>query len=556
MSMKSKMMWRGSASSGMTLTELLVAMVILLVGVYTIVQGFPALFRNIEGERVRTEMARVAERTVERLKTNPEKVPEAITGHDPTSSAVINPYSRPDAAASVQAGNSHDDMRWILGEMIKAPAADVGDSVAAYSFSLGPAASDLVEWPVGSGTFVWAMQGAVREVTGLERLARAPAGAIPEGTFYIGQAGTLMVPSQYDAALVDYAWVDRAGYVHYVWDEYVGAGTPVRATLVFPGPPEFANVLPGSCRARGVIEHYPVLVGSAAAVAPGTFILEQNFGATLLLHQSDFGRVLQIDYALKSEDDTNGSPRRVPLVMEEVAAPTVEPYEVVLSFRGVDDENALYTMDMSETALPANVFVLIVDTQSGATWTENNTFVTLDMLKGTVKLDWDDASAPMTAAQARGRELRIYYRTLDRHNVEVMKAPRFFIEDVVAATYYATGQGDAVDYREFSVTMQAVTPPAPALPGTYATLTFPESMAGMAVSVDYLHGVAPPYARVSNEFHVVDATSFTVVLTQPDVQAIVAVQGLTLKARGWWETQRGRLESLDIDTFLTPQSLL
>ena len=117
----------------------------------------------------------------------------------------------------------------IVATLIEAPAADVGQSVAAYPFALGPAAS--MELPVGSGTFV--MQGAVREVVGLERLTHAPTGGVPAGTFYIGPAGTLMVPAQYDAALVDYAWVDRTGYAHYVWDEYVGAGASVRASLPF-----------------------------------------------------------------------------------------------------------------------------------------------------------------------------------------------------------------------------------------------------------------------------------------------------------------------------------
>ncbi len=162
----------------------------------------------------------------------------------------------------------------------------------------------------------------------------------------------------------------------------------------------------------------------------------------------------------------------------------------------------------------------------------------------------------MTADQARGHELCIYYRTLDGYNVQVMRAPRFFVEDLVAANYHAAGQTDAVDYREFSASSASVGAP----PAMITTLTLPASMAGMAVSVDYLYdtGVAPPapYARVCNEVHVVDATTFTVVLNQPDVQAIVAVQGLTLKVRGWWETQSGRVEKLDVDTFLTPESLL
>jgi len=197
--------------------------------------------------------------------------------------------------------------------------------------------------------------------------------------------------------------------------------------------------------------------------------------------------------------------------------------------------------------------VLVVDTQTGATWTEE------DVPDGTLTFDWDDPSSPLNAAQVTGHDLRIYYRTLDRNNIELMKAPRFFVEDLVAATYYADSSGDAVDYREYSATVTTVTPPPPDPAVDYTTLTFPASMAGRAVSVDYVCGTPGSARRICNEFHVVDATALThhgVVLSEPDVQTIVAVQGLSLTARGWWENQRGQIRKLDIDTFLTPKSLL
>ncbi len=537
--------WRVKSSSGMTLTELLVAMMILMIGIYAVVRGFPPLFRNIEVERVRTEMARLCENTIERLKTSPEMVPEAIAGHDPITLAVVNPYTERDDALSVQTGNPHDDIRWILGMTIAAPAADVGQSVAVYPLALGPAASDQLP------TSEWVMQGAARELVSLERLNQAPAGAPPAGTFYVDTDGVLDIPSAYTAGMVDYCWAEADGTAHYVWDEYVFAGGTVRAASVAT----FANVVPSTCAARGATEYYPILCGTAAdVVATNSIVLEQTYGALLLLPRSMAGATLQIDYALKAEDDTNGDPRRTPMVMEEVPAPTVEPYQVDLKFRNLDDENPLYTTDVTGAALANDVYVLIVDTQNGRQWTNNDAFVTLDMVNGTLALDWTHVPSPMTADQARGHELRIYYRTLDGHNVQVMRAPRFFVEDLVAANYHAAGQTDAVDYREFSASSASVAA------GTITTLTLPASMAGMAVSVDYLYDtdilVDAPYARVCNEVHVVDATTFTVVLNQPDVEAIVAVQGLTLKVRGWWETQSGRVEKLDVDTFLTPESLL
>ena len=241
----------------MTLTELLVAMMILLVGIYAIVRGFPPLFRNIEGERVRTEMARLAERTLERLKSEPEKLPEAITGHDPLSPHhVINPYSEPDETATVQPANSRDDIRWVLAETTRVPAPDVGHSVVAYPLNLGPAASHRIS----TSPDVWALQGAARLLTALQRLDEVPMGAVPDGMFYLGPDGTLQLPSGYTAAMVDYCWVQRDGTPHYVWDEYVSAGTRVRAAALDSGSSaatDFVNVIPSSAEARGVVEYSP-----------------------------------------------------------------------------------------------------------------------------------------------------------------------------------------------------------------------------------------------------------------------------------------------------------
>jgi len=78
--------------SGMTLVEVLVAMVILLVGIWAVASGFPKLFGVLAGEEKRTEMSRLAEGTVERLKTDPYALPLAISG---------GPTIHPDSVPSV-----------------------------------------------------------------------------------------------------------------------------------------------------------------------------------------------------------------------------------------------------------------------------------------------------------------------------------------------------------------------------------------------------------------------------------------------------------------------
>ena len=92
------------ARSGLTMVELLVAMVILLVGIYAVAKGFPSLFTNIDEERQRSEMGRLCEETIERIKDHPSVLPEAVVGHDPATGGLIHPDAEPDdtvlAAAS------------------------------------------------------------------------------------------------------------------------------------------------------------------------------------------------------------------------------------------------------------------------------------------------------------------------------------------------------------------------------------------------------------------------------------------------------------------------
>ncbi len=135
--------------------------------------------------------------------------------------------------------------------------------------------------------------------------------------------------------------------------------------------------------------------------------------------------------------------------------------------------------------------------------------------------------------------------------MQVQKAPRYFIEERLAGQYPGA-EAEGVDYRTYTASTDSGD-------GLYTVLTFPESAAGQAVSVDYLYGASAPYQRVSGELHVVGfdegLAAWTIVLTEPAVQAIVGVQGVSLKVRGWWHTQRGRVETLDLDTFLTPKKL-
>lgn len=553
--MSSRKRWM-RARSGFTLAELLVAMVILLVGIYAVAKGFPSLFVNIDAERQRSEMARLCQATIERLKDHPSRLPEAVAGHlpanDPAAPGLIPPDLEPDETATVAPGNSRDDLFEVMGEVFRVPGVDPSATAAVYPFNLGPADGDPALAPLA------------RELVALERLTKEdfedlPGGVIPVGSpwFYLDSAGQLFLPADLDAALVDYCWVDADSGVHYAQGEYVAAGGSVRAAGIVdegPGLPAFDGVVQESCKATGTTEYiialgdqgHPALTGPAEPDPP-VCVLERTYGATLLFHPTAAGKVVQVDYWLRTEPDGNSDPRRALMVMEEVPAPTTEPYQVDLKFAGIDDETPLYETDLEGNDI-TDVYLLVVDLQNGTCYTDADSEVSLDMINGKVTFTWPDPPGP---AAMRGHELRIYYRTLDGHFVQVQKAPRYFIEERLAGQYTGA-EATGVDYRTYSTL-------ADSGDAAYTVLTFPESVAGQAVAVDYLYGASAPYQRATGELHVVGfdegLAAWTIVLTQPDVQAIVGVQGVSLKVRGWWHTQGGRVETLDLDTFLRPRKL-
>jgi prepilin-type N-terminal cleavage/methylation domain-containing protein len=67
---------------GFTLVELLVALVVLLIGIYAMMRIFPRGFSAIEVSRQRTTAAQIAEAELERWRLHPESLPDAIVATD------------------------------------------------------------------------------------------------------------------------------------------------------------------------------------------------------------------------------------------------------------------------------------------------------------------------------------------------------------------------------------------------------------------------------------------------------------------------------------------
>ncbi|MFO8081393.1 MAG: prepilin-type N-terminal cleavage/methylation domain-containing protein [Armatimonadota bacterium] len=559
---------------GLTLVELLVAMSIMLVGIYAVASGFPALFGTLEGDRIRSEMAGRVEARMERLKTNPMQVPDAVAGYDPGDGSVFSPTVQPDESETPVPANPRDDLTWVFGEKFQVPLT-TGD-YAVYPLSTGLADADT----------------ALLEVNRLHALERVDAG-LPMDTvddFRITAEGLVDAPDDFDRVRVDYVWVDVNGIPHGVTGEVVDNGATVAAAEM--ATPEFANVLPELSEATGLVS-YTVMVGQHDDVnwltSPRTAVLESNFGATLMVPAADAGELMEFSYILKTDaeyfENEAGDPetwhRRAPIMMEEIIAPNEGPFTVELAFRGIDDENALFTesltgdplTDMDGVEIADPVYVLVVDMDNGYTWTGAEEWISLDFIEGRLTLDWSHTEAPYTAAQARGLDLRVYYRTIGGHTIVVEKAPTSYVNWQVAEAAYSEGANwssyanpDLVDYRTYELA-------ADPTDDTYGQLIFPASAEGQMVTVDYVlldqDGVVT--RRVNGELHTIGLmeTAATIAAGEEPVPAvtldrpapvdgtvgILSVRGVSTAVRGWWHDGRGRVQTVGIDTFLAPEPL-
>jgi len=569
---------------GLTLVELLVAMSIMLVGIYAVAAGFPALFGTLESERVRSQMARLTEARMERMKTTPSNVPAAITGWNADPAATgpdrfVPPNVYPDESQTPVPVNPRDDLTWVLGEQFQVPSPqedpnNPGTYYSIYPLAMGLASADTT----------------LLEVNRLAPLQRLDMGLPLNNVddFRILPDGTVQAPTDFGQVRVDYVWVDEFGIPHGVNGEVVDNGTQVAAAYV--AAPAFVNVMPELARAEG-LNAYTVTLGDSTLVAPGAAVLDSRFGATLLLPPGDAGETLEVTYQLATQPDLIGYARRSPIMMEEVPAPTESSYmedapvpdpvyTIDLAFRGVNDETPLFSNDLLGNPIdPVNgnpVYVLILDTDTGDTWTDLQDWIWLDFVEGQVRIAWDpvgeegDADGRPTASEARGRDLRIYYRTMAENTVVVQKAPDNYVEQLVidgaaagvsAGSYFGDYSDPArVDYRAYQVTTDPTD-------GSYGRLLFPKSTAGEMVMVDYmLMDGTTVTKRVSGELHTIAPTNdpnvCAVTLDEPvpatadGTMGVVAVRGVSLTVRGWWHDERGRVQMTGVNTFLAPKPLL
>jgi hypothetical protein len=172
----------------------------------------------------------------------------------------------------------------------------------------------------------------------------------------------------------------------------------------------------------------------------------------------------------------------------------------------------------------------------------------VDFVQGIVTLD------PNLVGGRMGNRVRLYYKTMDQHLLQIQKAPAEFVEvDPGGAispdmqywlhrTYKIGKDSGAANYTGSGVN----------------TLLYdmPMCYEGHAVQVDYLveRGVTLPLERVSNEMHIIKdlglAYGFGFVLNKPNVVGVQAVRGASMRVCGWWRNEQGRVSRVDTTSIL------
>ncbi|NLJ36027.1 MAG: prepilin-type N-terminal cleavage/methylation domain-containing protein [candidate division WS1 bacterium] len=498
---------QGHRSQGMTLLELMVAMLVLLVGIWTIAVGFPRLLANITNEQQRTEMARLAERNMERLKGVEGALCWAVSG-DPT----ISPFSVPEDFDDVdRPANAQENMLDVIGETFRIPASQpqpdglTARASSVYVLQQGPA--QWCNYPEkDSYPFVYILIPLTEQRVD----PREPDYPMLANSFFVDeQTGKIVVPDtvhtydgsqstawNVDELLVNYAWASTGSAtnrppIHHVQDEraieYEDNGSlltySVRPTARTTGAEDFVCLLEGKTSVQALVyfarEDFDYAENSPSA--RGRYILDNDFGAYMRFHRDDAGLTTYVDYRLRDVHDTNGlvdeQGRRKLLMIEDhlISSETMRTDEdtgsrytdIKLAAGNLDDDLPLFEFDLGGIDLTTPVYLLAVDLTTGETHVDGENLALADTTlspalhhgfrDGMVSVRLDDAGVLRNYV---GHTWRFYYSTLDHHSVQLQRPPRSFVDLATAECYtedfLPPGADPAsnlvqVDYRTYQV---------------------------------------------------------------------------------------------------------
>ncbi len=542
---------RSRLRRGMTLVEVLVAMTVLLVGIWGVARGFPLLMRTVREEGRRGQMTQLARATMETLLADPTGLPQWVSG-GPNVSPQMVPLD-PDAFTGVDnPPNSRDDILQVIGERAVIPSVAPGVSVGAVAV-----------YPLKLGRANPTVPPAVAEVRPLTALLSAPPGGMPTGCFHLAGDGTLTADPAVRRMEISYAWLDTATppAVHWVQREPVTISAGI-TTVAAAGPGNAANfdrIVEGSVWGNALVDFGVLAAGSTPS--PGQAALDAT-GATLRFNTQNSGRAVQINYSLQAEEPTYG--RRAREVFEDQvlseAVATPDPTDAAFSYvtvqltaPGVEGESVLNTDPAT-----LDTHVLAVDLATGMRYWEGGADLAGGGIDPALGIDYDRGrvtlrvpsgagTSPNPYARALGHTFRFFYKTVDQGMITVLRAPEYYLPaDLFGAIY---------PERQYAIVA--------ANPGGYTVLDFTTGLdpvttqpvsasAGQTVAVDYTYGNANNPQRVLGELHTININERKITLNHPNVQSVIAVRGVSLKVRAWWRAQTGRLQYVDVDNLVVP----
>ncbi|HJN14637.1 MAG TPA: hypothetical protein QGH10_04060 [Armatimonadota bacterium] len=581
--------------------ELLVAMMVLLVGIWVVAAKFPKLSALMRETAMADTQERKAEQKVEQAKSEPVSLPDMVAMYDPALVSALNPYGIPDGIPSwvdpatnldwdsrLRPLNAVENMVNVVGETFRVPMAWPGapGPAAPYFLKQGPAEQVYAvyqpipltrddELPPASrqrphpGTFYMQDDGVIRSLLP----QRDPLGE----TFYP------VVPSNQSWMEVSYDWVDGDGYRHRVTDElvlcqrlglapYQWNTAPVAAVADAGG-----SVLPHSVSATWRYYYRVLPLGTAPGAGPPVAYVDWQFGHVLWFEAIEQGRTVAVDYRLQrvvnpSDPTDPDTGRRVPLMSEVHRVPdepsridTSDPtnpteYQVQLTLGHLEDQIPLFSVDLSGTGLASPLdacYVMAFDLETGARYSDAETTLRVEqMVDGEIVPGWARGlvSFPPGSAAA-GRELVFYYRTLDRHTVQLHRAPSSLVEDIWSGPAGTAPGASVPGYgigRWYCPTDDGANPyPAGAM------LVLPNSALQQTFRVEYIGR-----AGRTVEVHALGDQPPAILLVDDPVPAgggnpasaeILSISGISLKGFASWR-ETGKLRTADVETLLT-QSL-
>jgi len=578
--------------------ELLVAMLVLLLGIWVVAAKFPQLAEIMTGEKTRDQMARKAEQEVERAKDNVALLPMMIAPYDANLvNAGTNPYGIRDTLAAstdppltfydpanepnwidpARPINCVENTLLVMGETFRLPAPPLPDPTVLHFLQEGPAEKVLRVYQPIPLTRDDTRDPFSRDQTGPPA---EPVTPYP-GSFYLRDDGVIRlslperdpdghpftpsIPTNAAQIEVNYAWMDSANQVHQMTGEIVNctldAGQTVNWTSSPVGviaAPRNGKVVPNTATATFRYDYEVVASNGARTTTQPPAYYDVNYGHLLYFDASEQGKTLCVDYRLRTyRNPTNPNDqsdpdygRRIPLAREIHRVPD-DPVgsvvEVPLDFQQLDDQTPVFTTDLDNALLAAQPHVIAFDLEAmGRVYSDvsagaaalNVSYVASGGTTTTVP-GWMEGriSFPDTSP-AKGSTLLFCYRNLDRQTVQLQRAPATFTEDIwgSAATrpYWAKGRW----YRpERSGTYDPTSP----------VLVFPDSCLTHTVRIEYAWA-----GRRVVELHTLGEQSPATITLDAGPNASVeirSVTGVSVKGFATW-LGRGKLRAMSVETLL------